>query len=452
MILLLPPNHDVAWLLNVGRRMLDGDRMFVDIVETNPPLIVWLSTFIVGSAKVLGIAPLQLYRVVVITAAAVSAFACYRIARPGGEERAVIIGLGAALITLALPGYDFGQREHLLIILALPYFISAAMYLHHSGESRVATGVAAGLGFALKPHFLPAWIAAEVLLASKRGSGALRRAEGMAVLTTLIAYAALVLVFAPDYPTQAARLAPLYYGFAIKPLATLLGDPRFEAVAIVMALTLTVVFLRRSRDDSVLVVVEAAALMLTGAVLLQRKGFSYHWYPALSLTLLATIIAVSSLTSRAPKVVGGTLFLAIPLVSMQMTQTAWIFAENSVNRLREVTEAIDESARGRPVLPLTLRGQESLLSATEVLGLRWDSPYPFPWILGAADSRPAIKREVLDGMWRLVNKHPPGALVVDHGGSRGSATYFASDPRFALLLSRCQWKAEVADLRICELP
>ena len=36
-------NHDVGWVLYVAEQMLDGDRIYIDIVEENPPLIFWIS-------------------------------------------------------------------------------------------------------------------------------------------------------------------------------------------------------------------------------------------------------------------------------------------------------------------------------------------------------------------------------------------------------------------------
>jgi hypothetical protein len=34
----LPFNVDVSWWLIVSERMLDGQRLYVDILETNPPM------------------------------------------------------------------------------------------------------------------------------------------------------------------------------------------------------------------------------------------------------------------------------------------------------------------------------------------------------------------------------------------------------------------------------
>src|SRR5262249_54775154 len=33
---------DKSWLLMVARMMLEGKRLYVDVVEVNPPLILWL--------------------------------------------------------------------------------------------------------------------------------------------------------------------------------------------------------------------------------------------------------------------------------------------------------------------------------------------------------------------------------------------------------------------------
>src|SRR5664279_576170 len=37
-----PLKDDVAWLLYVARKWLGGQRLYEDLVEVNPPLIVWI--------------------------------------------------------------------------------------------------------------------------------------------------------------------------------------------------------------------------------------------------------------------------------------------------------------------------------------------------------------------------------------------------------------------------
>src|SRR6188472_1630962 len=38
-----PLKDDIAWLLYVARRWLAGRELYIDVVEINPPLIVWIS-------------------------------------------------------------------------------------------------------------------------------------------------------------------------------------------------------------------------------------------------------------------------------------------------------------------------------------------------------------------------------------------------------------------------
>lgn len=49
-----PLNHDAAWYLYVAGAWLDGKRLYVDILEVSPPVIVWLSAPAVALARLAG--------------------------------------------------------------------------------------------------------------------------------------------------------------------------------------------------------------------------------------------------------------------------------------------------------------------------------------------------------------------------------------------------------------
>ena len=38
-----PLKDDIAWLLYVARRWMAGRELYIDVVEVNPPLIIWIS-------------------------------------------------------------------------------------------------------------------------------------------------------------------------------------------------------------------------------------------------------------------------------------------------------------------------------------------------------------------------------------------------------------------------
>ena len=48
-----PLKDDIAWLLYVARRWLAGRELYVDVVEVNPPLIVWISAIPIQLASAL---------------------------------------------------------------------------------------------------------------------------------------------------------------------------------------------------------------------------------------------------------------------------------------------------------------------------------------------------------------------------------------------------------------
>src|SRR5260370_3094688 len=54
---LSPLKDDVAWLLYVARKWLGGQRLYEDLVEVNPPLIIWIYAVPAWLAANLGAAP-----------------------------------------------------------------------------------------------------------------------------------------------------------------------------------------------------------------------------------------------------------------------------------------------------------------------------------------------------------------------------------------------------------
>src|SRR5690606_41055064 len=48
---------DTSWIITICERLLAGERLYADIIETNPPATVWLYLPPVRLAGVLGMAP-----------------------------------------------------------------------------------------------------------------------------------------------------------------------------------------------------------------------------------------------------------------------------------------------------------------------------------------------------------------------------------------------------------
>src|ERR1700692_2105663 len=52
-----PLKDDIAWLLYVARRWMAGRELYVDVIEVNPPLIVWISAIPLTASRWLDITP-----------------------------------------------------------------------------------------------------------------------------------------------------------------------------------------------------------------------------------------------------------------------------------------------------------------------------------------------------------------------------------------------------------
>ena len=125
---------------------------------------------------------------------------CHRLRSclPTGLGQAALLLL--AFVLLVLVGGMFGQREHLMLMLILPYAFAAAIISEGEQVPRalaLLTGIMAGVGFALKPYFVPAFLGLEIYLACRRGPGSV---QGPGLGRDIFSgYASAVLVLTPEY-------------------------------------------------------------------------------------------------------------------------------------------------------------------------------------------------------------------------------------------------------------
>lgn len=74
--LLAPIDHDVAWHLYAAERNLDGDRLYVHLVEYNLPAAYYLSVPAVELATRIGLSSPLVFKLAILAAMAVSLALC----------------------------------------------------------------------------------------------------------------------------------------------------------------------------------------------------------------------------------------------------------------------------------------------------------------------------------------------------------------------------------------
>jgi hypothetical protein len=448
--------------------MFQGDRLYVDLVEINPPLVVWLQLPIVFLARWLGIDPTTAFRVAVLVLIGLCLVLCVRLLRavtPRPWDRDwVLVAMLAVL--LGWTRAHFGEREHIALAAMLPYFIaSAAAARGHPPESVIglAVGAVASIGFGMKPHFLLVWLAVFAYVAwSRRGTRWTIGIENWVVLAVLLVYAVLVLTAAPEYLALVKRLGSTYDAFARKnPFDLVLHS--VEAVCGIGALLaygLVRPSLRFRELGDVLALATGAFLL---AALVQGKGFSYHFYPVSACTLLLAAVALVGQEPSRMRSAGraGVLALGGLLLLGVGSGLAWslrqLWREDPLYlRQSQMARYMHERAGDGSILRL---GYEDNFPLMDQAGGRWTMRFPNLWFVQAvyaeqlATSRrleyrspahmPVAERWCFDAVVDdFVRKRPSLLMVIrpHPPGVTGSVTrldylaYLSQDPRFVTAL------------------
>jgi hypothetical protein len=292
-----PLKDDVAWLLYVARRWLAGRELYVDVVEVNPPLIVWISAIPIWLAGALRID--AQFTAIPFFVAAVLGCAWWTSSLLRGSGRLfddrlpVFAAIGTVL--LVVPAGDLGQREHLLVAFMLPYLALFSRAL--DGErpalrDALIAGVLAGLGCALKPRYAGVFLALEGV-ALLRGRNPIN-ARSLSAGITMLLYAGGVALLCPAYLRRAVPLALALYGATDVPLRHLVADSLRlmfgQAVAIVLWWTRR----RRAPEGSLMLTLVVFAIASTVICFIDGKDWFYHRLPATVATVLALLCWASS--------------------------------------------------------------------------------------------------------------------------------------------------------------
>ena len=184
------PRADVAFLLFAAARVLDGapplrgHRRDQPAADRRPQHAGRASR-----RRALGLQPALVYRLAVfallgLSLAASSGCYCADCCR-ASHRFAVASSCSWRLVLFPMPGLDFGEREHLMLALILPYVWlvgTRGRGVELPRRTRRLVGVSPGVGFALKPHFLPVWRSSRYTVAGKRARRLVRTSpESLAV-------------------------------------------------------------------------------------------------------------------------------------------------------------------------------------------------------------------------------------------------------------------------------
>ena len=310
--LAIPLPSDVSWLITVNARMLDGQRLYADILETNPPMAVWLYTLPAVLERPTGVMAESWTIVETVVGALLAIGLGTRIL--AGTALRVPLAVAAGVVLL-LPVDSFAQREHFVLFGLLPWLALAWRRYEGGAFPRWApavAGIGLALALAIKPHFALAVLAVAVLVSAHRRNWRLLLAtEHWICGGLLILYGLVIVVAYPAFLTAVLPAASLLYLPLRMESDLLLLQP--HALLIYFVLLAAVLYRRQITGGIPVVLVAIVACF--AVYVIQGKGWSYHLLPGT--TLAALVFLELALRAPAPRwhtavPVGFLVVLAVP--------------------------------------------------------------------------------------------------------------------------------------------
>jgi len=445
---MLPFNVDVSWWLIVSERMLDGQRLYVDILETNPPMAGSVYFLAVALARAIHLRPEIVTDALIFALVAASLALTWRALRFSSmrDRAGSLAAVWATALLTILPMYDFGQREHLALVVLMP---ALAVYVLRANREPVApqavliAGLCAATMMNFKPYFVfAAGFCILTAAAQARDWRVLFAPENWIAAALVVIHAICIVLFYPEYFTLIYPLVRDVYLLLKAPLLAILLTSATALWLVAIMVTLAVQRQRRKPDGAALVMM-AGSLGFAVSFFVQGKGWGYHAYPMVALGLLAAGFAIAAgddAPTGSRRLRAGAMFVVAAIFA---NACLWFNASVDMRQVR------DEVARLGP------RPKILMLSAAAVIGHplvreldgTWVSRQQALWV------REIVRRGRIDGTidpetaarlagyvaWErqgLIEDfrgQPPDVVLIDNRDSDWG-NWAAGDPELSMLL------------------
>jgi len=389
--LFAPLNSDAAWLLYMSQQTTQGQTPYVDLVEVNPPLIIWLKMPAVWLAESSGLSVTLTFKAQVFLLAALSTLLSVTLNLSFLSVLAPVI----AFVLVALPSVHFGQREHFMLIFSLPYIclaVARARQLSIPQWQIIAVPIAAAIGFCIKPYFVFVPALLELFLLSVLGLKTLKRPEPYLMVCVGLLYLAAIFKLTPNYVSEVIGYAQTVYDTGFRsPFSTVLTNALPEIVIGIIGLTY--LFKNQLKKDrkptSYFQIMTIVVVALFAGYFWQMKGWANHVYPAKGIFMLATVAAIYLIFKdrqlKSLRLIQVTLLavLSIRLVIVPLFETT--YASFTKNELRVVLDQHPD-ANSVFIMSSLLHDSFPLVIEKDVI---WASRFPALWMTPGLEQKKA---------------------------------------------------------------
>ena len=290
-VYLLHVGHDQSWCVYAADLVLrgvtlDGPRL----VEVNPPFIIWFSCLPVVLGNILHLGILGGFRLFfdsIVVASLVWTTALIRKTAQPSRLSLILLVLAQTISGLWLIRQDsLGQREHMLVLLILPYIVLAANRLRRGGVRlspvmESAIGLTAAIATCLKPQHIIVFVLLEtsIVLAS-RTLRSIWTPVVFAFVAGIGAYLVAIAVFSKTYLDNVVPKLRIAYWGLNHPYSSLFAHHPQVFIGLPICWIAFAILRRQIWFPALAFSLGLAAVGSTLAYFQQHKGWTYQLIPA----------------------------------------------------------------------------------------------------------------------------------------------------------------------------
>lgn len=416
----IPNNNDVTWQYWIARQLVGGSRLYEQINEVNPPLWFWVAIPIQMIGNWIDYAPLRLNIAVIILLTAGTALITDKMLPYRDVASRLIFTATAFSLSLIIAIFNFGQREHIAMVLFLPYALLIARRVEGREVCRrdailvaiwAAPGIALKHYFAAAPIFLELWLMWEL----RKGWSPFRNEIAVMGIAASL-YACAIFILTPEFfSVQLPMIMAAYAGYDVPFLYLLDERPQSLWLVIIAILILYRFPLRQSEYKLYPALLLSAAGFLL-SYFAQKKGWPYHAMPVSYFMLMALLAATLGSGT------GLSAFRKYPAALLAFATCAGFAAMDGTyrNPFSRITEQMMAKVEPESTLYiLTADGQKSW-PMMEKRSFKWPSRFFSLWMVPAISASLGDRKELA----RLSNDirkmtiedlrcNPPDYIAVD---------------------------------------
>ncbi|MBE0644944.1 MAG: hypothetical protein IH600_12750 [Bacteroidetes bacterium] len=395
--------NDVAQYYSAAKMLHQGDVLYRDIIDTNPPPIFYLNLiplFVSDTTGLDAVRAINISCYVALLLVFICALQLFRAANPTvlPVVQAIFLLVWLHVGFMVLDAHQFAQRDPMIAVLLLPYLM--LVYARWRGQNVPAllSGAAAMfmvLAVTMKPHYILMPLALETYYRWREASRRYywRMEHSIAVVGILLLVMLIVLI--PGFRSYYIDWMPLlqkyysaYGGGVIQSISTLFSEALARAFLIGALLAGIVLFRSPAMEDRQLAQLLSLSLLLFLLIyLLQGKGWIYQripiWYASATMIAFATGVILHRGTER---IRWQHLLVPMILVLMQLAMVPRLHAyfirglpPQAESSLAHYFKTHSMPGDRIAVISMVVApGSEALLYADRLPAIRYLSAFPLP--------------------------------------------------------------------------